>query len=100
MSDVPYWTDKGSELGLKEKLFVNFYESWVVWKKIVEKECNGGILADDMGLGKTIMIIALILANRPSKDCKTLIIVPLSVIKQWQDQIKKFAPHLRSFIAN
>jgi SNF2 family DNA or RNA helicase len=37
-----------------------------VWKRKVYKQCCGGILADEMGLGKTIMIIALILANRPS----------------------------------
>ena len=64
------------------------------------KKCDGGILADDMGLGKTIMVIALILANKPTNHCKTLIIAPLSVIKQWYDQIKKFAPHLSVAIAH
>jgi SNF2 family DNA or RNA helicase len=39
--------------------------NFVVYKRNVEKRCNGGILADEMGLGKTIMIIALILAHRP-----------------------------------
>ena len=45
-----------------------------------------------MGIGKTIMIIALILAHRPDKKCKTLIIAPLSVVSQWESQLNKFAP--------
>lgn len=53
-----------------------------------------------MGLGKTIMVIALILAHRPTPNCKTLIVAPLSVIKQWRDQIMKFAPHLTVFVVN
>jgi SNF2 family DNA or RNA helicase len=53
-----------------------------------------------MGMGKTIMIIALILAHRPREDCKTLIISPLSLIKQWKDQLTIFAPFLRVHIAN
>ena len=48
-----------------------------------------------MGLGKTIMIIALILAHQPKSTDQTLIIAPLSVIKQWKDQINKFAPQLK-----
>ena len=74
--------------------------NFVVYKRNVEKRCNGGILADEMGLGKTIMIIALILAHKPDKSNQTLIIAPLSVIKQWKDQIKKFAPSLRVLIVN
>lgn len=66
---------------------INTHLNFVVWKKTILKKCNGGILADQMGLGKTIMIIALILANKPSIQNKTLIIAPLSVIKQWKDQI-------------
>jgi SWI/SNF-related matrix-associated actin-dependent regulator of chromatin subfamily A3 len=43
----------------------------------------------DMGLGKTIQSIALILANPPkSKSPKcTLIVCPLSVISNWENQI-------------
>jgi SNF2 family DNA or RNA helicase len=52
-----------------------------------------------MGLGKTIMVIALILANRPQKS-QTLIIAPLSVIKQWEDQVKRFAPGLKVLVIN
>lgn len=48
-----------------------------------------------MGLGKTIMMIALMLANRKGQ---TLIITPLSLMKQWQSQINKFGPSLNVHI--
>lgn len=50
-----------------------------------------------MGLGKTIMMIALILLN---KQKQTLIVAPLSLIKQWEDQINKFAPSLKVYVFN
>lgn len=51
----------------------------------------GGILADDMGLGKTIQTISLILSL---KDKGCLIVVPTSVIYNWENEFKKFAPTL------
>jgi len=65
-------------------------------------------LADDMGLGKTIQIIALMLTERerPSSNGNsanatfppTLLIAPTSVLSNWQREIEKFAPALRSMI--
>ncbi|KAB5572425.1 helicase-like protein [Coniochaeta sp. 2T2.1] len=47
---------------------------------------SGGILADDMGLGKTLQIISLILTGGPGQ---TLIIAPVSVMSNWEQQIKR-----------
>lgn len=53
----------------------------------------GGILADEMGLGKTIEILTL-LALRPARDKKaTLILVPTSLLGQWQREIDHHLLH-------
>lgn len=60
----------------------------------------GGCLADDMGLGKTIQILAL-LSLRVFKDKisePNLLIVPASLLGNWQQEIKKFCPTLKYFI--
>ena len=51
---------------------------------------RGGILADEMGLGKTIQMIFTILAH-PVKN--TLIVLPLALIEQWKNEIKRIANH-------
>ncbi|KAK7394064.1 hypothetical protein QQX98_013154 [Neonectria punicea] len=50
------------------------------------KLLSGGILADDMGLGKTLQIISLILTGGPGT---TLIVAPVSVMSNWQQQIQR-----------
>ena len=51
----------------------------------------GGFLCDEMGLGKTVQLVATMIANPVPR---TLIIVPKSIVTQWQSEIAKFAPHL------
>ncbi|KAI9101632.1 SNF2 family N-terminal domain-containing protein [Phlyctochytrium arcticum] len=53
----------------------------------------GGILADDMGLGKTIQSIATILSNRGADPRPTLIIAPVSLLFQWQQELSEKAPN-------
>ena len=43
-------------------------------------ECPGGIIADEMGLGKTIMLAGRIFCH---KARRTLIVVPTTLLKQW-----------------
>ncbi len=61
----------------------------------------GSILADDMGLGKTIQILSAILyykENNLLEDKTALIIVPPTLISNWENEIKKFTPDLTYFI--
>ncbi|XP_035679554.1 uncharacterized protein LOC118417905 [Branchiostoma floridae] len=56
----------------------------------------GVILADDMGLGKTIQSIAamLHLKNRGDLTHPVLLVVPTSVMSNWEREIQRFAPSL------
>jgi SNF2 family DNA or RNA helicase len=51
---------------------------------------RGGIVADEMGLGKTIMMIGLIIANFQKR---TLIVLPVALVKQWEQQILRTTGH-------
>ncbi|KAK3678567.1 hypothetical protein LTR78_001865 [Recurvomyces mirabilis] len=104
--------EDGTVEGLAVKLLPHQVEgvSWMIDKEIGKGKVkgvlpHGGILADDMGLGKTVQSVALILTNsRPPPDAKpehpkqklpgkdvsksTLVVAPLALIKQWEDEIK------------
>ncbi len=54
----------------------------------------GVCLADDMGLGKTVQIIAFMEYARVHCGGKALLIIPASLIGNWQKEIEKFAPEL------
>lgn len=70
----------------------------VKWLKNIAKLGFGGILADDMGLGKTIQIITFLLLEKEYKR-KSLIVVPTSLIYNWIDELKNFAPSLKVKVA-
>ncbi|GAO16068.1 hypothetical protein UVI_02054120 [Ustilaginoidea virens] len=88
--DIPAENREIGPAGLKYPLYRHQGVA-LAWMKEMERGTNkGGILADDMGLGKTISTLALILANPGYCRPKTnLIIGPLSLIRQWEDEIKK-----------
>ncbi len=54
----------------------------------------GGCLADDMGLGKTLQAIALITRMHSKKKKRTLVVMPKSLIFNWENEIQKFSPNL------
>lgn len=57
----------------------------------------GGILADDMGLGKTLQVISLLLSQKDGSK-PSIIVTPASLVYNWQEEIKKFAPTLSSMV--
>ncbi|MEI6899125.1 MAG: SNF2-related protein, partial [Bacteroidota bacterium] len=58
----------------------------------------GGCLADDMGLGKTIQTIAMLLSQKKKEIGTSLIVMPTTLIFNWQREIEKFAPSLKYLI--
>lgn len=69
----------------------------------------GVCLADDMGLGKTLQVIALMMqlkqqsernSSKKIKATPCLLIVPTSLLGNWQREMAKFAPQLRLFVAH
>ncbi|WP_019504935.1 DEAD/DEAH box helicase [Pleurocapsa sp. PCC 7319] len=77
-----------------------YQQRGVSWLNYLENLGLNGCLADDMGLGKTIEVIARLIQERNDRTqvAPTLLIVPTSVIGNWQKEITKFAPHFRSLI--
>jgi SNF2 family DNA or RNA helicase len=74
-----------------------FQERGHGWLRMLGDLGVGAILADDMGLGKTIQAIAMIASERADGTASgpTLVVCPMSVVKQWCSEIEKFAPSLR-----
>ena len=66
----------------------------VNWLNFMRDAKFGALLADDMGLGKTIQILALLDLLRKD-NVKTLLIIPASLISNWQKEADRFAPKLK-----
>lgn len=74
------------------------------WLDTLAKLGLNGCLADDMGLGKTIQVLAWLEARRAARGRKnadptaprtSLIVVPRSLIDNWQREAERFTPKLR-----
>ena len=71
------------------------------WLAFLRKWGLGACLADDMGLGKTIQTISLLLREKGPKkklSAPVLLIAPTSVVTNWEREIGKFAPGLKSYV--
>jgi len=90
------------------------------WLEHLRKMKFGGCLADDMGLGKTIQTIALLesVYSQAGQKEKTmdstgqlslfdetesvlpasLVVAPTSLLHNWQNELKKFAPELKTYV--
>lgn len=80
--------------GLKAKLR-GYQKEGVKWLDYLYRNNMGGCLADDMGLGKTVQTIGLLCRTVPKQESPSLIIMPRSLLFNWEEEFRKFAPHLR-----
>lgn len=72
------------------------------WLQNIRANGSGGILADDMGLGKTLQTISHLAKEKLEgrMDAPSLVVLPTSLVGNWQREIKKFAPFLRTCVVH
>ena len=69
------------------------------WLKFMANLRLGACLADDMGLGKTLEILTLLEDLRCQKeDAKILLIVPASLLGNWEKESARFTPKINLHI--
>jgi len=69
----------------------------LAWLQYLRAQHLGGILADDMGLGKTAQALAHVLLEKQAGrlDHPVLVVLPTSLLFNWQAEAKRMAPDLR-----
>ncbi|MDA3893741.1 MAG: DEAD/DEAH box helicase [Salinivirgaceae bacterium] len=67
------------------------------WLNFLHEMQWGGILADDMGLGKTLQILTFIQHLKSKENSTHLIVVPTTLLFNWEKEIEKFTPDLTTF---
>lgn len=75
----------------------DYQQEGVKWIKYLYDNHLGGCLADDMGLGKTLQAITVLTEIYPKTKRPSLIVMPRSLIFNWQNEISKFAPKLKVY---
>ena len=89
-------------------------DSLLVGRARIGSRVRGGILADEVGMGKTMVCISLILSNPCPERYRglwidrasgitlktTIIFTPPTLLAQWYDEFKKYAPSLNVVCAH
>jgi SNF2 family DNA or RNA helicase len=77
----------------------DYQQAGFAWFCMLDEMQWGGCLADDMGLGKTLQTISFLQHVHDKYPGEThLVICPTSLMYNWENELKKFAPELTYFI--
>ncbi len=83
--------------GFKGKLR-SYQKAGYNWLRFLNNYHFGGCLADDMGLGKTVQTLAMLQHEKEnSGQMPSLLIIPTSLIYNWELEAKRFTPSLNVF---
>ncbi len=72
-----------------------YQEEGLGWLRYLQELGIHGCLADDMGLGKTIQMLALLEERRHQDAGPSLVVVPKSLVYNWQQEAHTFTPGLK-----
>lgn len=86
-----------------EEIMRGYQKFGFKWLKTLAACGFGGILADEMGLGKTLQAIAFIesevIENAENRK-PSLVVAPTSLVYNWESEIEKFAPNLKTVVVS
>lgn len=92
IADIPLPKDFHGELRPYQKAGYN-------WLNFLKEYGLGGCLADDMGLGKTVTTLAFLQKIKEEKpEHPSLLVLPTSLIYNWQKEAARFTPELRVMV--
>lgn len=75
----------------------NYQQEGYNWLCFLREIGLNGCLADDMGLGKTVQTLALLQRLKENNTLRpALLVVPVSTIPNWEQEILRFTPSISS----
>ena len=84
----------------------DYQQKGLSWLCFLHSLQFGACLADDMGLGKTIQALAFlnIMKSKLKESGKpykaSLLVIPASLIANWENEIRRFSPNIKFYIAH
>ena len=73
----------------------HYQENGYTWLNQMDELGFGACLADDMGLGKTVQVLAYLERLRSVREnARVLLVVPASLIGNWQKEARRFVPEM------